>query len=87
MTRALESILGDCLGGGHGVVERAIDTETVRSSVGDHPLPQTGTLRRLPIFSKPLTTTYQDTLDVFDHYQWLYIRHLIISKYRYSLTR
>jgi len=39
VTRALESILGDTLSGGHVVVKQAIDTETVRSSVGDHPLP------------------------------------------------
>ncbi|MFB6223485.1 MAG: glycerate kinase [Haloarcula sp.] len=39
VTRALESILGDALSGGHVVVTQTIDTETVRSSVGDHPLP------------------------------------------------
>ena len=39
VTRALESILGDSLSGGHIVVKQAVDTETVRSSVGDHPLP------------------------------------------------
>ncbi|MDQ2074396.1 DUF4147 domain-containing protein [Haloarcula sp. H-GB4] len=39
VTRALESVLGDTLNGGHIVVKQATDTETVQRSVGDHPLP------------------------------------------------
>ncbi|MDS0223106.1 DUF4147 domain-containing protein [Haloarcula sp. S1AR25-5A] len=39
VTRALESILGERLSGGHIIVKQAVDTETVRCSVGDHPLP------------------------------------------------
>ncbi|WP_336338634.1 glycerate kinase type-2 family protein [Haloarcula brevis] len=39
VTRVLESVLGDSLGGGHIVAKQAVDTETVRCTVGDHPLP------------------------------------------------
>ncbi|KOX91397.1 hydroxypyruvate reductase [Haloarcula rubripromontorii] len=39
VTRALESVLGDSLCGGHIVSKQAVDTQTVQISVGDHPLP------------------------------------------------
>ncbi|MBX0296182.1 glycerate kinase type-2 family protein [Haloarcula nitratireducens] len=39
VTRALESVLGESLSGGRVVVKQPADTTTVRSVVGDHPLP------------------------------------------------
>ncbi|GGK72633.1 glycerate kinase type-2 family protein [Haloarcula sebkhae] len=62
VTRALESILGDTLSGGHVVVSQAIDTETVRSSVGDHPLPSDRNVAATTEMLKKVDETDEDTL-------------------------
>ncbi len=65
VTRALESILGDSLSGGHVVVEQAIDTETVRSSVGDHPLPSNRNVEVTIDILETVDDADEDTLVLF----------------------
>ncbi|EMA18271.1 glycerate kinase type-2 family protein [Haloarcula amylolytica] len=65
VTRALESILGDSLSGGHVVVEQAIDTETVRSSVGDHPLPSDRNVEATIDILEIVDDADEDTLVLF----------------------
>jgi len=65
VTRALESILGDRLSGGHIVVKQAADTETVRGSVGDHPLPSARNVAATTDMLETVDEADEDTLVLF----------------------
>ncbi|AEM59286.1 hydroxypyruvate reductase (plasmid) [Haloarcula hispanica N601] len=65
VTRALESILGDRLSGGHVVVKQAADTDTVRSSVGDHPLPSDRNVEATTDILETVDDADEDTLVLF----------------------
>ncbi|MHC3381358.1 glycerate kinase type-2 family protein [Haloarcula sp. H-GB5] len=65
VTRALESILGDTLRGGHVVVTQAIDTEIVRSSVGNHPLPSDRNVAATTEMLEIVDEADEDTLVLF----------------------
>ncbi|MGB9933709.1 glycerate kinase type-2 family protein [Haloarcula amylolytica] len=65
VTRALESILGDALSGGHVVVKQTVDTETVRSSVGDHPLPSDRNVEATADMLETVDEADEDTLVLF----------------------
>jgi len=65
VTRALESILGDSLSGGHIVVKQAVDTATVRSSIGDHPLPSDRNVAATTDILETVDGADEDTLVLF----------------------
>ncbi|MDT3435907.1 DUF4147 domain-containing protein [Haloarcula sp. 1CSR25-25] len=65
VTRALESILGDSLSGGHVVIKQAVDTATVRSSVGDHPLPSDRNVEATTDILDTVDNADEDTLVLF----------------------
>ncbi|GCF15220.1 hydroxypyruvate reductase [Haloarcula mannanilytica] len=65
VTRALESILSDSLSGGHIIVKQAVDTETVRSSVGDHPLPSDRNVEATADILETVEEAGEDTLVLF----------------------
>ena len=65
VTHALESILGDRLSGGHILVKQAIDTETVRTTVGDHPLPSDRNVQATADILGTVDEADEDTLVLF----------------------
>jgi len=65
VTRELESILGDRLSGGHIVVKQATDTETVRTTVGDHPLPSARNVEATADILGTVDEADEDTLVLF----------------------
>ncbi|MFU1783807.1 glycerate kinase type-2 family protein [Haloarcula japonica] len=65
VTRALESILGDAISSGHIVVKQAADTDTVRSSVGDHPLPSDRNVEATTDILDAVDDADEDTLVLF----------------------
>ncbi|EMA04644.1 glycerate 2-kinase [Haloarcula vallismortis] len=65
VTRALESILGNSLDDGHIVVKQAVGTETVRSTIGDHPLPSDRNVEATADILDTVDAADADTLVLF----------------------
>ncbi|MGB9951418.1 MULTISPECIES: glycerate kinase [unclassified Haloarcula] len=65
VTRALESMLGDSLSGGHILSKQAVDTQTVQSSMGDHPLPSDKNVAATTEILETVDEADTDTLILF----------------------